>query len=51
NMLRAFGRAEVTAMLEDTDPIEVSCQFCHRLYRFDESDIERLFSHRSPALH
>ena len=51
NMLRAFGRAEVTAMLEDTDPIEVSCQFCHQLYRFGEGDIKRLFSHRSPTLH
>lgn len=51
NMLRALGQQEVAAMLEETDPIEVGCQFCHRLYHFREKDMKRLFGHNAPTLH
>jgi molecular chaperone Hsp33 len=51
NMLAGFGPDEVTAMLSENDPIEVSCQFCHELYLFNQSDIDSLFSKSEPTLH
>lgn len=51
SMLKAFGEEEVLAMLDDTDPIEVSCQFCRQLYLFDKNDINKLFIDAQPTLH
>ena len=50
-MLVGFGLDEVNAILDETNPIEVSCQFCHELYLFDQSDIEKLFGQSAPTLH
>ena len=51
NMLTGFGLDEVNAMLKETSPIEVSCQFCHELYLFGQSDIQKLFDPTVPTLH
>lgn len=51
NMLVGFGHDEVNAMLKDTNPIEVNCQFCQELYLFNQSDIQKLFSLAAPTLH
>jgi molecular chaperone Hsp33 len=48
-MLRALGRDEVEATLEDRDgEIEVICEFCAQRYTFDRIDAEHLLS-ASPA--
>lgn len=51
NMLAGFGLEEAMAMLKDTNPVEVSCQFCHQLYLFDETNLLELFSQTPPTLH
>jgi molecular chaperone Hsp33 len=44
-MLRALGRKEVEATLEDRDgEIEVICEFCAKRYIFDRVDAERLLT-------
>lgn len=44
-MLRALGREEVEATLEDRDgEIEVICEFCATRYTFDRVDAERLLT-------
>jgi molecular chaperone Hsp33 len=44
-MLRALGRKEVEATLEDRDgEIEVVCEFCATRYTFDRVDAERLLT-------
>lgn len=51
-MLRQLGIDEVHAILEQEKVIEVTCEFCNQLYRFDAVDAEQLFatdvSHRAP---
>jgi molecular chaperone Hsp33 len=51
-MLRALGRDEVEAALAvREDEIEVTCEFCARVYRFDRIDAEHLLSAAAaPAL-
>ncbi len=51
NMLAGFGRRQVMTMLEESSPIEVSCQFCHQLYTFNNHDIEKLLGQLTPTLH
>lgn len=41
--LRSLGHDEVMDIIADEEVIEVTCQFCNRLYRFDAVDAERLF--------
>ncbi|MFK2900959.1 Hsp33 family molecular chaperone HslO [Dyella jejuensis] len=44
-MLRSLGRAEIEATLEARDGvIEVTCEFCARVYTFDRVDAEHLLS-------
>ncbi len=51
NMLANLGRDEIQAMLADNPTIEVTCQFCHFIYTFTETDIEAILAHTSPVLH
>lgn len=51
NALFSLGLAEVTALLEQKNPIEMTCQFCHQRYYFDKNDTQQLFKQRSPTLH
>ena len=45
-LLRALGRAEVDEALAAQGAIEVTCEFCNRLYRIDAVDAELLFRER-----
>jgi molecular chaperone Hsp33 len=45
-LLRALGRAEVDEALAAQDAIEVTCEFCNRLYRVDRVEAELLFRER-----
>jgi len=41
--LRGLGHDEVMGVIADEGAVEVTCQFCNRLYRFDAVDAEQLF--------
>lgn len=43
-MLRMLGYAEVSAMLQEMDAIEVDCEFCNKRYVFDKVDAEQVFA-------
>jgi molecular chaperone Hsp33 len=43
-LLRALGAEEVKEILQEQGSVTVTCEFCHRPYRFGPSDIEALFS-------
>lgn len=49
--LAGFGEEELKAMLEETNPIEVTCQFCHHHYQFTQADIEAGFKNTPETLH
>lgn len=38
--LASFGKEELKAMLEEANPIKVTCQFCHHHYQFSQADID-----------
>jgi molecular chaperone Hsp33 len=44
SLLRALGPEEVRDVLEEQGSVTVTCEFCHRPYRFGALDIEALFS-------
>ncbi len=44
SLLRALGAEEVRAVLSEQGSVTVTCEFCHRPYRFDSVDIEALFA-------
>ncbi len=55
-VLRALGAGEIRDLLREQGAVTVTCEFCHRPYRFDSIDIEALFAEGpgpgvSPALH
>jgi molecular chaperone Hsp33 len=43
-LLRALGPEEVRDVLREQGAVTVTCEFCHRPYRFDSVDVEALFS-------
>ncbi len=43
-LLRALGAEEVRGVLEEQGAVTVTCEFCHRPYRFDAVDVEALFT-------
>lgn len=43
-MLKALGRQEVDAVLEQEGEVEIKCEFCMQPYSFDAIDIHQLFS-------
>jgi molecular chaperone Hsp33 len=43
-LLRALGPEEVRDVLKEQGAVTVTCEFCHRPYRFDPIDVEALFS-------
>jgi molecular chaperone Hsp33 len=43
-LLRALGPEEVREVLEEQGAVTVTCEFCHRPYRFDSVDVEALFA-------
>ncbi|HET7758083.1 MAG TPA: Hsp33 family molecular chaperone HslO [Steroidobacteraceae bacterium] len=48
-LLRALGPDEVRGVLREQGAVTVTCEFCHRPYRFDAVDVEVLFADGSPA--
>jgi molecular chaperone Hsp33 len=42
--LRALGREEVEAILEERGSVEADCEFCNAHYRFDAVDVAGLFA-------
>jgi molecular chaperone Hsp33 len=44
-LLRALGPDEVRDVLREQGAVTVTCEFCHRPYRFDAVDVEALFAH------
>jgi molecular chaperone Hsp33 len=55
-LLRALGPDEVREVLREQGSVTVTCEFCHRPYRFDSVDVETLFSDgsgsgSSPSIH
>ena len=42
-LLRALGPDEVRDVLREQGSVTVTCEFCHRPYRFDEGDVAALF--------
>jgi molecular chaperone Hsp33 len=49
SLLRALGPHEVRDVLREQGSVTVTCEFCHRPYRFDESDVQALFADATPA--
>ncbi len=43
-LLRALGPEEVRDVLKEQGAVTVTCEFCHRPYRFDAGDVEALFA-------
>ncbi len=43
-VLRALGEGEMRDILREQGAVTVTCEFCHRPYRFDSIDIEALFT-------
>ena len=43
-LLRALGPEEVRGVLEEQGAVTVTCEFCHRPYRFEAVDVEALFA-------
>ncbi len=41
--LRGMGHDEVMSIIADEGAVEVICQFCNRLYRYDAIDAQQLF--------
>src|SRR3546814_5431154 len=43
NVLKAMPRAEIEDLKKNW-AVEVTCEFCTRLYRFDGDDLDRIYS-------
>jgi molecular chaperone Hsp33 len=43
SLLKALGPDEVRDVLREQGSVTVTCEFCHRPYRFDAGDVEALF--------
>ncbi len=50
-MLLNLGEEEVRDILREQGLVEIRCQFCHQLYRFDEPGIDDLFHPEGPTIH
>ncbi|MBA1146202.1 Hsp33 family molecular chaperone HslO [Ectothiorhodospiraceae bacterium WFHF3C12] len=44
NMLYSLGSQEVQETLEQEGQVEVTCDFCNAVYRFDAVDVDQLFA-------
>jgi len=49
DLLRSLGRDEVDAMLAEQGEIEITCEFCNRVYRIDPVDAAALFHEAGQA--
>ena len=44
NMLRSLGRDEIESIIAEQGQVEVGCDFCGAMYRFDPVDVDELFT-------
>lgn len=44
DMVKLLGESEIDSLLDEQGAIEVTCEFCNRLYRFDPVDARQLFA-------
>ncbi|MEZ0149611.1 MAG: Hsp33 family molecular chaperone HslO [Candidatus Reddybacter sp.] len=51
NMLISLGKEEINAIFEEQTSIDVSCEFCHYIYRFSPEQAMQLFIDEPPTLH
>lgn len=49
--LKLVGKDDFFELLKEEGMIDVNCQFCNRHYRFDQTDVEALFSTSGVADH
>lgn len=53
DMVKLLGESDIDSLLDEQGAIEVTCEFCNRLYRFDPVDARQLFAsltrHAPPA--
>jgi molecular chaperone Hsp33 len=47
-LLRALGADEVRDVLREQGSVTVTCEFCHRPYRFEPEDVAALFADSGP---
>lgn len=47
SLLRALGAEEVRDVLREQGAVTVTCEFCHRPYRFEAGDVEAIFENGS----
>lgn len=50
-MLHTLGRDEVNEILQEQGSIEVDCNFCGKVYEFDDIDCIEIFSKHKPLQH
>lgn len=43
SMLRSLGRDELDDIVREQGSIQVNCEFCNQLYRFEDADVAALF--------
>jgi len=43
DLLRSLGADEVRSILQETNKVEVDCEYCKQHYSFDAIDVEKLF--------
>lgn len=48
-LLRALGEEEVRDVLKEQGSVVVTCEFCHRPFRFGATDVDALFSTGAPG--
>ncbi len=52
NMLLSLDYQEAKEIIHQSEFIEVNCEFCNKVYRFDELDITEIFSSKhKPTIH
>jgi molecular chaperone Hsp33 len=49
-VLRSLGLAEARETLLEQGSVTITCEFCHKVYRFDAVDVERLFAADATAM-
>ncbi|MCX7615716.1 MAG: Hsp33 family molecular chaperone HslO [Clostridiales bacterium] len=47
--LISMGTAELTALIKEQKKAEITCQFCDRVYNFNESDLDNLLKNAKKA--
>jgi molecular chaperone Hsp33 len=43
-MLRGLGRQESDSLIAERGEVEVACEFCGQVYRFDAVDVGEMFT-------